>query len=120
MRLREHRRELDSVELLKLTEEEDPLDYSFEMFNSVEESVEDAGENAPDTLDDVPINQEAPEAWEDLGDVSALGNNQPQATEELSAEAEEEASEWDLETEGSEAVEDSVRMYLREIGRIHL
>jgi RNA polymerase primary sigma factor len=120
MRLREHRRELDSVELLKLTEEEDPLDYSFEMFNSVEESIEDAGQDAPDTLDDVPINQEAPEAWEDLGDVSALGNNQPQATEELSAEAEEKASEWDLEAEGSEAVEDSVRMYLREIGRIHL
>lgn len=120
MRLREHSRELDSVELLKFMEEADQLDQPFEMFNSEEESIEDAGHDAPDTPDDTPTNQEAPEAWEDLGDVSALDDNHPQATEELAAEAEEEASEWDLEAEGPAAVEDSVRMYLREIGRIRL
>ena len=117
MGLREHSREFDSVELLQLMEERDQLDQSFEMFNSIEESIEDARQDA---ADDVPLNQAAKEPWEDLGDASALDDKPTQVTEELSTEIEEEVYESDLAAEGLEVVEDSVHMYLREIGRICL
>ena len=83
MGLREHSREFDSVELLQLMEERDQLDQSFEMFNSIEESIEDARQDA---ADDVPLNQAAKEPWEDLGDARALDDKPTQVTEELSTE----------------------------------
>ena len=39
-------------------------------------------------------------------------------TEEPSKDSEE--SEWEQEVEGTEVLDDPVRMYLREIGRVHL
>jgi hypothetical protein len=85
MRLREHSPELYSVEILKFMGEPDQQDQPFENFKLAEESPEDAGQDAPDALDDLPRNQEAKEDWEDLGDVNALDDNHPEATEELSA-----------------------------------
>jgi Sigma-70 factor, region 1.2 len=128
MRLHKHSQELDPAELLDFIEEinqpdQSPLQESGPT-EEYEEYVEDAGPDIADTLDDTPLNQAAGESWEDLGedfgDVIAAEDSSSAVAEELSAEAEEEVQEWDPEAESSGASEDSIRMYLREIGRIRL
>jgi RNA polymerase primary sigma factor len=56
------------------------------------------------------------EQWEE----SPLEEKPSREPEEPSAEAESDETEWDAETESIEVLDDPVRMYLREIGRVRL
>ena len=58
----------------------------------------------------------AREAW---GQATATATRTEGGTAEESSQENEEA-EWEQEVEGTEVLDDPVRMYLREIGRVHL
>ena len=71
-------------------------------------SPEETGEDTPVILTESPG-----EAWVQPKDVKV---DEP-ATDE---EAQNDDVEWEQEPEGTEVLDDPVRMYLREIGRVHL
>jgi len=56
------------------------------------------------------------EQWED----TPLVEKSPEEQEDLSTEAEDEETDWYAEAESDKVLDDPVRMYLREIGRVHL
>jgi hypothetical protein len=71
MRLHKYGRELDSAEPLDLIGEINQPDQSSPQRSGPtdegEEYVEYDGPDIADTLDDIPLNQAAEEAWEDFG-----------------------------------------------------
>ena len=88
---------------------------------SVVGGVEAAGKAKELSDESAPLATERPEeAWhqaEQPKPEAAVADPQAGPTE---AEVEEEELEWDQEVEGTEVLDDPVRMYLREIGRVHL
>jgi RNA polymerase primary sigma factor len=89
-------------------------------------SSEDAGNSANSegpaskevlkTLPGVAINQKTSgDNWEE-GKTVAVATLRPEAEEDSS----DDEPEWEPEMEGAEVLDDPVRMYLREIGRVHL
>ena len=67
--------------------------------------------------DSSPISVESPEErWEAPAPTPAVN----QEAEPDDAAIENEEQEWEPEVEGTEVLDDPVRMYLREIGRVHL
>ena len=82
-------------------------------------SVVDGLVKVDDVLPDGPsplLVEPLEERWE----VTSLVEKSSEAQEEPSAEAEDEEADWDAEAESNEVLDDPVRMYLREIGRVHL
>ena len=105
----------ESEELLgSVTEDGDTLKK--EELLSVVGGVDAAVVGTQVSSESSPITTErAEEAWEQPAPVV----KQPEAdAEESSPDAEE--VEWEQEVEGTEVLDDPVRMYLREIGRVHL
>jgi RNA polymerase primary sigma factor len=56
------------------------------------------------------------EQWED----STLAEKSPEELKGPTADAEDEETDWDAETSSNEVIDDPVRMYLHEIGRVRL
>ena len=71
-------------------------------------SPDEAGEDAPVIIPENPV-----EPWTQAKDAKS---EEPGTDEE----AQSEDVEWEQEAEGTEVLDDPVRMYLREIGRVHL
>ena len=115
---RDNGRELNPEDFLDTAEETEEPDQFADIFRVVKESAEEeSGESngvvrpAPDlTL------EQSEEQWEDPaleakpGDGAADGAAEPRPGD----------SEWEPESETMEVLDDPVRMYLREIGRVRL
>ena len=74
-------------------------------------AADEIREDAPLLLVDAPAN-----SW-DQSKASPTAEADPDADEDTSKDDD---SEWDQQVEGTEVLDDPVRMYLREIGRVHL
>ncbi len=109
--LKRRRRPGDESEFLDEPEEQD--DSGNEILSviggvAVNRGPEEASEDAPVILAESPG-----ESWIQPKDVKL---EEPGMDEE----AQNEDVEWEQEAEGTEVLDDPVRMYLREIGRVHL
>ena len=62
-----------------------------------------------------PVAESPAERWEEPAPAAPQAEAEP---DDAAIEAEE--AEWEQEVEGTEVLDDPVRMYLREIGRVHL
>ncbi len=62
-----------------------------------------------------PVAESPAERWEEPAPATPVAEAEP---DDAAIEAEE--AEWEQEVEGTEVLDDPVRMYLREIGRVHL
>ncbi len=113
--------ELDPEEFLGLNEEESDNGEG----NDILQVVRGAGgsgegdgvtevDNLPPRPADSPV-EPPEEQWED----PALAEKPPEGPEEA-PEAEDEETEWETGAESLEVLDDPVRMYLREIGRVRL
>ena len=112
--MRRRRGQQDNTEELLESVNEDGQKLAQEQLLSVVGGVDAvvAGKQLSDEA--VPMTTKSPDtAWEQPAPAS------PEAeTEEASPENED--AEWEQEVEGTEVLDDPVRMYLREIGRVHL
>jgi RNA polymerase primary sigma factor len=109
-------RELNPEDFLETTEEPDKI---LEIFRGVKEAAEDDpidGGNAQNRQPADVVVQPADEQWED----SSTEEKSPQQAGNSPSESEREDLDWETEAETVEVLDDPVRMYLREIGRVRL
>ena len=112
---RNENRELNPEDYLETNETDRILD----IFRGVKEAADDAaivggnGLNRQST--DVAV-ETADEQWDD----ASTEEKSPEQTTDAPGEAESEDVEWEPEAETVEVLDDPVRMYLREIGRVRL
>ena len=92
------------------------------------EEKEEAGEEILSVIGGVAVSRSPDETGEDAPVILPESPGEPwMQTKEVKAEepgtddeAQSEDVEWEQEAEGTEVLDDPVRMYLREIGRVHL
>ena len=101
------------------TEERDPI---IEIFRNVEARREDTadGEGIPIPHPGNLSANPSEEQWDDSQAEEKEAKSTEDSAAEPDAEAENEESEWGPEPESMEVLDDPVRMYLREIGRVRL
>jgi len=113
-------RNRNAEEFLEGTEEPEEKDTIIEIFRGVKESQEDDSLGETNGMVTVP-SQLAPEAAEEAWEPATPAEKSPDAAEDSSgADSESEDVEWEPEAETLEVLDDPVRMYLREIGRVRL
>ena len=117
---RNDKRELNPEDFLEATEETEEPDKILEIFRGVKQTGEEetVGESNGLARQSADLSaQPADEQWED---PSATAEKSQDGPEENPDEADGDEPEWEPETETVEVLDDPVRMYLREIGRVRL
>ena len=113
---RKDSRELNPEEYLETNEVPDRI---LDIFRGVKEAADDAAIVAGNGLGrqstDVAV-ETADEQWDD----ASPGGKSPDQGTDAPSEAESEDVDWEPEAETVEVLDDPVRMYLREIGRVRL
>ena len=116
---RNNSRELNPEDFLEATEEPEEPDKILEIFRGVKEAAEDEpveGGNGLNRQSADVVVEAADEQWEDTSTEEKTSNQAGDAT----TETESEELDWEPEAETLEVLDDPVRMYLREIGRVRL
>ena len=101
------------------TEDTEEPDKLLEIFRGVKESGEDEANGESNGLVRQPSDMAAEpvdEQWEE----SSSDEKSPDKSGEAASEPDNEEPEWEPEAETLEVLDDPVRMYLREIGRVRL
>ena len=116
---RKNSQDLNPEDFLETTEEEaETKNEILEIFRGVGASPEADGQaeggSLPSRLSELVV--ETPEEQWD----AAAPSEKPATTPEETAAAESEEAEWETAAESMEVLDDPVRMYLREIGRVRL
>ena len=108
-------RELNPEDFLETTEEPDRI---LEIFRGVKEAAEEEPIGGGNGLNRQPsdVVEPADEQWED----SSAEEKSPDQAGDQPGESESEELDWEPEAETVEVLDDPVRMYLREIGRVRL
>jgi RNA polymerase primary sigma factor len=113
-------RDINSKELLAGS---DMQKYNESILGVFHEAPKSSGANGLEEVDNALCDEPSPlrvealeEQWEETISVEELSEE----LEDSWAEAEDDGAERDAETESIEALDDPVRMYLREIGRVRL
>ncbi len=116
---RNNRQELNPEDFLEATEENEDRDKILEIVRGVKGVAEE--ETTSDTTGIArPPAELAPEAADEQWDDASSGEKSTDAPTEKPSETESEEVEWEPEAETVEVLDDPVRMYLREIGRVRL
>ncbi len=112
---RNNSRELNPEDYLETSEDTDRI---LDMYRGVKEASEDESIGASNGLTrpavDVAVEEAAEEQWDD----ASTEEKSPDQASETPGETEGEEVDWEPET--VEVLDDPVRMYLREIGRVRL
>ena len=118
MARRDNGRELNPEDFLDTREEAEEPDQIVEIFRVVKESgEEEAGESNGLVRQPAELTlEQAEEQWEDSPQEAKTAESPGDGP----AEAEPEDADWEPESEPMEVLDDPVRMYLREIGRVRL
>ncbi len=119
MRRRNNDRELNPEDFLETTEEPREADKILEIFRGVKEAAEEepmGGSNGITRPQADAVVEQADEQWED----SSTEEKPSGQAGETTTESENEEVDWEPEAETLEVLDDPVRMYLREIGRVRL
>jgi Sigma-70 factor, region 1.2 len=97
--------------------------YNESILGEFREAPKSSGANGLEEVDNAFSDEPSPpqvealeEQWEDTSPVEGLS----EALEESWAEAEDDETERDAQNEGTEALDDPVQMYLREISQVRL
>ena len=119
MRRRNNDRELNPEDFLETTEEPEETKKILEIFRGVKEAAEEEPMGGGNGLSPRPADavvEPADEQWEDSSTEEKSSNQAGDTT----TESENEELDWEPEAETLEVLDDPVRMYLREIGRVRL
>ena len=118
MRRRNNDRELNPEDFLETTEEPEQTDKILEIFRGVKEAAEEEPLGGGNGLRPAAgaVVEPADEQWED----STTEKKSPDQPGDSPSESENEEMDWEPEAETLEVLDDPVRMYLREIGRVRL
>ena len=114
-------RELNPEDFIEENEESEGQPNLLGIITRVEDDEEGDGLVKPTAMSGAPAETES-DASEDQWDDSSGETESGKASEEGPADTdiENEEAEWEAETETLEVLDDPVRMYLREIGRVRL
>ena len=114
-------RDLNPEDLLDIREEGNETATVLEILPGVKETVESESSSGSNGLAGEPT-QPAQEPADEQWNGPANDEKSPDAPEGVPGEVEAEAEdlEWEPEAESTEVLDDPVRMYLREIGRVRL
>jgi len=118
---RSTKRELNPEDFIDENEEQGEQPNLLGIITRVEDEEEGDGLVKSSPMGGTPADAEV-ETPEDQWD-DASGDSEPEKTKEegpADADIENEEAEWEAETETLEVLDDPVRMYLREIGRVRL
>ena len=116
---RSNGRELNPEDFLEATEEPDEPDKILEIFRGVKEAAEEEpveGGNGLNRQAASGVVEPSDAVWED----GSTEEKTPGQTTDSPSETESEEQDWEPEAETVEVLDDPVRMYLREIGRVRL
>ena len=119
MARRSNGRELNPEDFLEATEEVEESDKLLEIIRGVKGAGEEEPTGEVNVLPARPaelVADSADDQWED----SATEEKSPNAPAEAPEEQESDDLDWEPEAESMEVLDDPVRMYLREIGRVRL
>ena len=116
---REDKQQLNPEDFLDVAEDDEDRGKIMEIVRGVKGVGEDETTSDADGLARQPqevVQEAADEQWED----SSAEEKTPTTQGETPVEAENEEVDWEPEAESLEVLDDPVRMYLREIGRVRL